>query len=102
MVSLLATRLSGSADLYQGGGRAPYHSINFVTSHDGFPLADLFRYSRKYNEANGEGNRDGGDDNHSWNCGARGPGAPTRRSSGSAGGWRATPSRSFSSRRGCR
>ena len=74
--SLLATRLSGSADLYQGGGRAPYHSINFVTSHDGFPLADLFRYSRKYNEANGEGNRDGGDDNNSWNCGHEGPGAP--------------------------
>jgi len=76
MVSLLATRLSGSADLYQGGGRAPYHSINFVTSHDGFPLADLFAYSRKHNEANGEGNRDGGDDNHSWNCGHEGPGAP--------------------------
>jgi isoamylase len=77
MVPLLATRLSGSADLYQGGGRAPHHSINFVTSHDGFPLADLFAYSRKYNEANGEGNRDGGDDNHSWNCGHEGPGAPT-------------------------
>ena len=76
MVPLLATRLSGSADLYQGGGRAPHHSINFVTSHDGFPLADLFAYSRKYNEANGEGNRDGGDDNHSWNCGHEGPGAP--------------------------
>jgi glycogen operon protein len=76
MVSALATRLSGSADLYQGGGRAPYHSINFVTSHDGFPLADLFTYSRKYNEANGEGNRDGGDDNNSWNCGFEGPGAP--------------------------
>ena len=76
MVSALATRLSGSADLYQGGGRAPYHSINFVTSHDGFPLADLFSYSRKYNEANGEGNRDGGDDNLSWNCGWEGPGAP--------------------------
>ncbi|MCL4810017.1 MAG: glycogen debranching enzyme, partial [Thermoanaerobaculia bacterium] len=76
MVSLLATRLSGSADLYQGGGRAPHHSVNFVTSHDGFPLADLFTYSRKYNDANGEGNRDGGDDNHSWNCGHEGPGAP--------------------------
>ena len=76
MVSLLATRLSGSADLYQGGGRAPHHSINFVTSHDGFPLADLFTYSRKVNEENGEGNRDGGDDNHSWNCGHEGPGGP--------------------------
>ena len=76
MVPVLATRLSGSADLYQGGGRAPHHSINFVTSHDGFPLADLFRYSRKHNEANGEGNRDGGNDDHSWNCGHEGPGGP--------------------------
>ena len=102
MVSLLATRLSGSADLYQGGGRAPHHSINFVTSHDGFPLADLFRYSHKYNEANGERNRDGGDDNHSWNCGHEGPSAPAGGRACCAAGWPATPSRSSWCRRACR
>ena len=59
MVSLLATRLAGSADLYQGSGRAPYHSINFVTSHDGFTLADLVSYNQKNNVANGEDNLDG-------------------------------------------
>ncbi len=69
----LATRLSGSADLYQRGGRAPHHSINFVTSHDGFTLADLVSYDRKHNVENGEGERDGGDDNLSWNCGVEGP-----------------------------
>ena len=59
MVPLLATRLAGSADLYQGSGRAPYHSINFVTSHDGFTLADLVSYNQKNNLANGEDNLDG-------------------------------------------
>ncbi|HVQ36222.1 MAG TPA: glycogen debranching protein GlgX [Pyrinomonadaceae bacterium] len=73
MVSALATRLTGSADLYQGSGRAPFHSINFVTSHDGFSLADLVAYNHKHNEANGEHGRDGDNDNHSWNCGAEGP-----------------------------
>jgi glycogen operon protein len=73
MVSALATRLTGSADLYQGSGRAPFHSINFITSHDGFTLADLVSYNQKHNEANGEDGRDGGNDNHSWNCGAEGP-----------------------------
>jgi isoamylase len=68
----LAYRLSGSSDLYQGDGRRPYASINFVTAHDGFPLRDLTTYESKHNEANGEGNRDGDDHNRSWNCGVEG------------------------------
>ncbi len=71
-VPLLATRLMGSPDLYQGSGRMPYHSINFVTSHDGFTLADLVSYNQKHNKANGEGNRDGLNENFSWNCGVEG------------------------------
>jgi isoamylase len=73
MVSALATRLTGSADLYQTSSREPYHSINFVTCHDGFTLADLVSYDEKHNEANGEDNRDGDDHNLSWNCGVEGP-----------------------------
>jgi glycogen operon protein len=73
MVGPLATRLAGSSDLYQKSGRRPYHSINFITSHDGFPLADLSTYSRKHNEANGEDNRDGDDNNYSSNYGVEGP-----------------------------
>jgi glycogen operon protein len=69
----LATRLAGSADLYQAGGRQPYHSINFVTSHDGFTLNDLVTYSHKHNEDNGEGNRDGDDNTYSANYGVEGP-----------------------------
>ncbi|NEC76093.1 glycogen debranching protein GlgX [Streptomyces rochei] len=65
-------RLSGSSDLYAWGGRRPYASVNFVTAHDGFTLRDLVSYERKHNEANGEGNRDGTDDNRSWNCGTEG------------------------------
>ena len=57
MISPLATRLMGSPDLYQTSNREPYHSINFVTCHDGFTLADLVSYDHKHNEANGEGNR---------------------------------------------
>ncbi len=72
-VGELATRLAGSSDLYQEDGRKPYASINFVTAHDGFTLQDLVSYDRKHNEANGEDNRDGTDDNFSWNCGAEGP-----------------------------
>jgi glycogen operon protein len=68
----LAKRLSGSPDLYKGGGRAPYHSINFVTCHDGFSLRDLVSYNEKHNEENGEDNRDGTNDNQSWNCGVEG------------------------------
>jgi len=71
----LATRLAGSADLYQGGGREPFHSVNFVTSHDGFTLADLVSYEHKHNLANGEENRDGDSNNLSWNSGAEGPSA---------------------------
>jgi glycogen operon protein len=68
----LGYRLSGSSDLYAWGGRRPYASVNFVTAHDGFTLRDLVSYDRKHNEANGEGNRDGTNDNRSWNCGAEG------------------------------
>jgi glycogen operon protein len=71
--SNLASRLAGSADLYQPSGRKPHHSINFVTCHDGFTLSDLFAYDRKHNELNGEHNRDGTDANFSWNCGIEGP-----------------------------
>ena len=67
-----AARLTGSADLYEESGRRPVASINFVTAHDGFTLADLVSYNDKHNEANGEDNRDGANDNRSWNCGAEG------------------------------
>jgi glycogen operon protein len=73
LLSEFATRLSGSSDLYQGDGRKPYASINFITCHDGFTLHDLVSYNEKHNEANGENNQDGADDNNSWNCGAEGP-----------------------------
>jgi len=73
LASALATRLCGSADLYEASGRLPRHSINFVTCHDGFTLWDLVSYNRKHNEANGENNRDGWAENHSWNCGVEGP-----------------------------
>jgi isoamylase len=69
----LASRLTGSADLYQDSGRRPTASVNFVTSHDGFTLRDLVSYDHKHNEANGMDNHDGADDNRSWNCGAEGP-----------------------------
>src|SRR6202012_2030815 len=69
----IATRLAGSADLYETTRRPPSASVNFVVAHDGFTLADLVSYEGKHNEANGEGNRDGSNDNHSWNCGVEGP-----------------------------
>jgi glycogen operon protein len=72
-VAELAYRLTGSSDLYEMGGRRPYASVNFVTAHDGFTLADLVSYDAKHNLANGEDNRDGTDDNGSWNCGVEGP-----------------------------
>jgi isoamylase len=72
-VSEFATRLAGSSDLYEHSGRRPYASINFVTAHDGFTLADLVSYNERHNEANGEGNADGERHNNSWNCGAEGP-----------------------------
>ncbi|HEY5421492.1 MAG TPA: glycogen debranching protein GlgX [Marmoricola sp.] len=71
-IRTLATRLAGSSDLYADDGRSPYNSLNFVTSHDGFTLRDLVSYNRKHNEANGERNRDGSDNNRSWNCGEEG------------------------------
>jgi glycogen operon protein len=73
MVSSLATRLVGSADLYMLNNREPWHSINFITCHDGFPLADLVAYEVKHNEANGEAGRDGTNENTAWNCGVEGP-----------------------------
>jgi glycogen operon protein len=69
----LATRISGSSDLYLRDGRKPFHSINFITSHDGFTLRDLVSYNRKHNEDNGEENRDGSDNNCSYNNGDEGP-----------------------------
>jgi glycogen operon protein len=71
-VGELASRLTGSSDLYQGDGRRPVASINFVTAHDGFTLRDLVSYNDKHNEANGEGNADGESHNRSWNCGVEG------------------------------
>jgi glycogen operon protein len=72
-VASFARRFTGSSDLYQDDGRHPSASINYVTAHDGFTLADLVSYDRKHNDANGEENRDGSDDNRSWNCGVEGP-----------------------------
>ncbi len=68
-----ASRITGSSDLYGHSGRRPIASINFVTAHDGFTLADLVSYNEKRNDANGEGNADGESHNRSWNCGAEGP-----------------------------
>ncbi len=73
VVSAVAARLLGSPDIYGHKDRGPEHSINFVSCHDGFTLNDLVSYNHKHNEANGENNRDGADDNMSWNCGAEGP-----------------------------
>ncbi len=69
----LGRRILGSADIYDSHGRRPWASINFITAHDGFTLADLVSYNEKHNAANLEGNRDGHDDNRSWNCGTEGP-----------------------------
>lgn len=73
MTSAIATRLLGSADLYETSAREPYHSINYVTCHDGFTLNDLVSYNEKHNLENGENNQDGTNANWSWNCGAEGP-----------------------------
>ena len=72
IVGAVASRIAGSADLYQSGGRLPINSINFVSCHDGFTLNDLVSYDQKHNEANGEANGDGINDNLSWNCGVEG------------------------------
>ena len=71
-VRALASRVSGSSDLYADDGRLPFASVNFVTSHDGFTVRDLVSYEQKRNEANGEDNQDGSNDNRSWNCGVEG------------------------------
>jgi glycogen operon protein len=73
MIPVLATRMASSSDLYQHDGRAPYHSVKFITSHDGFTLFDLVTYEKKYNEANGQDNQDGDSEPFSWNCGIEGP-----------------------------
>jgi glycogen operon protein len=73
LIGEFARRLTGSSDLYAGGGRTPFASINFITAHDGFTLNDLVSYNDKHNEANKEDNRDGHSHNLSWNCGAEGP-----------------------------
>jgi glycogen debranching enzyme GlgX len=72
-IRTVATRLAGSSDLYADDGRSPYASVNFITAHDGFTLRDLVSYESKHNEANGEDNRDGTDNNRSQNCGVEGP-----------------------------
>jgi len=71
-VADFASRFTGSSDLYKDDGRQPFASINFITAHDGFTLRDLVTYNEKHNEANQEDNRDGTDDNRSWNCGVEG------------------------------
>lgn len=68
----MATRITGSSDMFESHGRRPWASVNFVTAHDGFTLHDLVSYNHKHNEANGEDNRDGSNDNNSWNCGVEG------------------------------
>jgi isoamylase len=68
-----ASAMLGSSSIFDRRGRRPWSSINFITAHDGFTLADLYAYNDKHNEANGEGNRDGNNDNRSWNCGVEGP-----------------------------
>jgi isoamylase len=73
LVGDFATRLTGSSDLYGGAGQRPTSSVNMITAHDGFTLADLVSHDTKHNEDNGEANRDGTDDNRSWNCGVEGP-----------------------------
>ena len=73
VIGELAYRITGSSDFYARSGRKPYASVNFVTAHDGFTLTDLGSYNSKHNEANGQDNRDGADNNRSWNCGAEGP-----------------------------
>jgi isoamylase len=76
LAGAVATRLAGSPDLYRDDGRFAYHSINFITSHDGFTLRDLVSYDVKHNEGNGEESLDGMNENDSWNCGFEGEGAP--------------------------
>jgi len=76
LAGAVATRMAGSPDLYRDDGRCAHHSINFITSHDGFTLRDLVSYNEKHNEGNGEDSLDGMNENDSWNCGWEGEGAP--------------------------
>ncbi len=78
LVGPMASRLTGSSDIFGWGGRRPWASMNFVTCHDGFTMTDLVSYERKHNDANGESNRDGTDANYSWNCGHEGASANVR------------------------
>jgi isoamylase len=73
LIGAVAERVAGSADLYEQRGHLPINSVNFLTAHDGFTLNDLVSYNQKHNDANGECNNDGINDNLSWNCGAEGP-----------------------------
>jgi glycogen operon protein len=73
LVGEVASRITGSSDMYAYGGRLPINSVNFVTCHDGFTLNDMVSYNTRHNERNGEGNRDGSAENFSWNCGTEGP-----------------------------
>ncbi|MBX9634035.1 MAG: glycogen debranching protein GlgX, partial [Magnetospirillum sp.] len=73
LIGEVASRLTGSSDMFGWGGRRPWASMNFITCHDGFTMADLVSYDRKHNDSNGEHNRDGTDANYSWNCGHEGP-----------------------------
>ena len=79
LVGEFASRFAGSSDLFASQGRRPTASVNLITVHDGFTLADLVSYDGKHNDANGESNRDGTNDNRSWNCGAEGPSERPRR-----------------------
>jgi isoamylase len=72
LIGAVASRIAGSSDIYQSSGHLPINSVNFITCHDGFTLNDLVSYNEKHNEANGEDNRDGSNENHSWNCGVEG------------------------------
>ncbi len=98
LLSALATRLSGSPDLFATAGRDAASGVNFIDAHDGFTLADLVAFERKHNEANGEGNRDGHGDNHSWNNGCEGDDRRPRHSSTRADATSARSSRRSSSR----
>ena len=73
LLGRVADRIAGSADFFQPNDKSPVNGVNFITCHDGFSLNDLVSYNEKHNDANGEGNRDGANDNMSWNCGGEGP-----------------------------
>ena len=73
LTGAVASRIGGSSDMFASRSQTPENSINFVSCHDGFTLNDLVSYNQKHNEGNGEGNRDGMDENYSWNCGVEGP-----------------------------